>query len=456
MATEHYQVAVIGGGPGGYAAAVRVAAHGKSVCLIEREQLGGVCLNWGCIPTKALLRSAHLFAELSDAAALGIDLGSAHFNMPRCQQRKQGIIEQLRKGMEFICRKSGISLIAGTAAFENARTLCVDGARAISFEQAVVAVGSRPAALPGVCFDAARGILSSSEALSLSRVPESLCIIGGGVIGCEFADLFASLRCRVTIVEQASQLCPWEDTEIMEMLAASLRRKGVAVMTGATVQRVASLPDGECLVTTADGISHRVEAVLVAVGRMSAADNLGLAQAGIELSRGWIPVNEYMQTAAPAIYAVGDAVGRTFLAHAAAREGIVAADHLSGAGSRRAMEYGCVPRCIYTRPQVASVGLNAAAAAQQQRAVVTAAYSYMASGKALIENARQGMVKLVADAADGTVCGASIIGAQASELIHEVALAVSAGVKMPELAGIIHAHPTLAEAIGEAALSAGA
>ncbi len=442
-----YDLAVLGSGPGGYVAAIRAATLGLSVCLIEKESLGGVCLNAGCIPTKSLLRSAHLFQELRHAAAFGISAENIGFDFNLIMQRKEKVVEQLKKGIAYLLRRRWVDIVSGFGRITDLNTIDVQGQK-IRFDKCIVAVGSRPADLPGIRIDANSGIFSSRQILQLKEIPESLLIIGGGVIGCEFADIFNSLGAQVTLLELTSQILPKEDIEIAGSLERELKKRGIKIFTKTKVSQINKLAEGGFNVLTEDKKAFDCEKILLSVGRIPNDDDYGLDQVGIKHNNGTIEVNASMQTNIENFYAVGDVLGKTYLAHAASREGIVAVENIVGITSK--VNYDCIPRCVYTDPQVASAGLSEDMARKKYVKVKVSKFPLAASGKAVIENKAQGMVKLITDGEDN-ILGAGLCSPMASELIHELCVAMEAGVKSAQLSKIVHAHPTISESIIESA-----
>ncbi|MCG2712022.1 MAG: dihydrolipoyl dehydrogenase [Candidatus Omnitrophica bacterium] len=442
-----YDIAILGSGPGGYVAAIRAAALGLSVCLIEKGALGGVCLNEGCIPTKTLLRSAHLFQEIKHAAALGIKVDNIVFDFDVLMQRKKKVVDQLKKGILYLLKKRGVAIINGFGRITDLNTIDVQSEK-IRFEKCIIAVGSEPSDLPGINFDEKAGILSSGHMLQLKNIPKSLLIVGGGVIGCEFADIFNSLGCEVTMIELTDQILPKEDAEIARSLERELQKQGIKIFTKTKAARINKLTVGGFDVVTEDGKKINREKILLCVGRVPNRQDCGLDEAGIKHNNGTIEVSESMQTNIKNFYAVGDVLGKTYLAHAASREGIVAVENITGTPSR--INYDHVPRCVYTDPEVASVGISEAAARQRNIKIKVAKFPLAASGRAVVENKAQGMVKLISDSEDNII-GAALCSSIASELIHELCVAMESGIKSAQFSEIVHAHPTLSESIMEAA-----
>lgn len=459
-------VAVLGGGTGGYIAAIRAAQLGKEVVIIEQDKLGGTCLHRGCIPSKALLRSAELYAQMKDSASFGIETSGVTLVFPKVQERKQGIVDQLHKGVQYLMRKNKIQVLQGKGRVIGPSIFSPkSGAVAVELSDGemetvvpanlIIATGSRPRFLPGLIPDG-KHILSSDEALSMEELPESMLIVGGGVIGVEWASLLNDFGVQVTVVEAADQLLPAEDEEVARELQKQLQKRGVTVMTGVKVLTDSyEVKDGLVHISAQRGDDVTIlqgDKLLVSVGRQANVENIGLENTDIGLQQGFIRVNEHMQTTEQHIYAIGDCIGGLQLAHAASHEGLVAVNHLAGEASH-AYEASQVPRCVYTRPEVASVGITEKEAKQQGREVKTAKVPFSAIGKALVQGEREGFVKIVADAVTNDLVGVQIIGAHATELIAQAALAQLLDATPWEIGQAVFAHPSLSEIIGEAALA---
>jgi len=452
---ERFDLAVMGGGPGGYVAAIRASQLGLGVALIERGELGGTCTNRGCIPTKALLRSAELYRLARAGEEFGIRAEGLRFDLKAAVARKDRIVSRLAKGIELLLKANGVEVLRGEGRLRAGGVVEVRGERALEvrFEKLIVATGSSPLLLP-VPGARSPGVITSDEALGLDEVPKSLVVIGGGAVGLEFASLFNDLGSEVAVLEMMPQILPGEDPEAAEALAKALGRRGVAIETGSRVSSIEDGPGGLKLVRAirnGEQRSFEGQLVLMAAGRAPNTKGLGLEEAGVELDpKGRISVDERMETNVPGIFAVGDAVGRQMLAHSAMAEGLIAAENAAGFSSR--MDYGAVPRCVYAEPEVASVGLSEAQAKEAHGDVIVGRFPMLASGRALTLGEREGFVKLVADAEYKAILGAQIVGPNASELIHEIAVAMRSECALECLADVIHAHPTLAEAVKEAAL----
>ncbi len=449
------KIVVIGAGPGGYVAAIRAAQLGSEVMVIEKKELGGTCLNVGCIPTKALLASAELLSAINNASKFGITVGEVSPKLPEMMARKEKIVGGLRKGIEYLFKSRKIALLKGVGKIlEPGKVEVVkgDGSKdEVSADRIIIATGSGPARPKIFPFDGEK-VITSDEALSLKEVPESLLIVGAGAIGVEFACIFASLGTKVTVVEMLAQSIPTEDSEIARELEKSLKRRGIKIYTGTKIEKVevtgsAGTPKLKVESTLSSGEKIEVEKVLVAVGRKLNSE--GLEEIGLRLDGGRVMANERMETNIPNIYAIGDVAGGLLLAHKASAEGIVAAENASGHNS--AMDYRVVPTCIFTSPEVASVGLTEKKAEEAGHKLKVGKFPFRALGKAHAMGEVDGLIKIIADASSDEILGVHIVGPHATDLIAEAALAMKTEVTAEELGNTIHAHPTLAEGLMEAA-----
>ena len=456
---EHsVDVCIIGTGPGGYIAAVRSAQLGMKVAVVEREELGGICLNRGCIPTKAMLRSAELLTTMRHSAEFGINADNITVDFAKVVERREKVVKQLTGGVGSLMRSYGVEVVRGTATFAERGKVKVSGATdaTITAKNVIVATGSSPAKLPIPGGDGP-GIIDSDGALALREIPKSLLIIGGGAIGCEWASVFSAFGTKVTVVEMMPTLLPVEDEEIGKTLARSLARQGVTVHTETKVNEIVVGDDGLStgVLTLKDGKEERVpaEKVLVGVGRRPNSAGLGLEAVGVNLDRrGFIEVDDRLRTSAGNIYAIGDVTGKQLLAHLAMHQGVAASEAIAGVG--HPMDYKVVPGCTYTHPEVASVGLSEKKAIEQGFDVQVGRFPFVANARALTHGETEGLVKVVADKKYGELLGVHIIGPTASELIPEAALGIRLESTLEDIAHTIHAHPTLSEAVGQAAWSA--
>jgi len=454
--TEQVDVAIVGAGPGGYVAAIRASQLGLKTALIEKDAIGGTCLNRGCIPTKALLRSAEVYALARDSEDYGVRCENVTLDWPQVQKRQERIVSRLRKGVEALLKKNRVAVLPGVAALASPNELLVRSVEGESVQVAarhiVIATGAQAKSLPGIVIDEQR-ILSSTGALQLQDVPESIVVVGAGVVGVEFASLFRSLGTDVTLLEALPHILPLEDAEIADALAKSLRRQGMRIEAGARVERVETGANGVgvTVITAAGKIeTFSAQRLLMAVGREPATENLGLEAAGVKTERGWIAVNEFMQTSVPSIYAIGDCVATPQLAHVASAEGILAAEHIAEC-SPSPLNYDHMPRCVYSHPEVSSVGLTEEQARERGYTPRTAAFPFLANSKAVILGVREGFVKMVADEGTDALLGVQIVGPGATELIAEAVLALRLECTAEEFSRTVHPHPTVSEALMEAA-----
>src|SRR6202012_4703385 len=451
---------IIGGGPGGYTAAIRAGQYGLKVALIEREKkLGGTCLNWGCIPTKSILFDAEIYDHLKHAAEHGMEgVGQITINWKTILDRKNGIITKHVKGLDFLMRKNKVTVIEGYGRLTGAakggiHSISVEASngekKTVQAKNVVVATGSDARMLPGVEADADR-ILTNMEILVMPQIPKSLVVIGAGAVGVEFGSIFKSFGSEVTIVEYLPRMVPNEDEDVSKELARVFRKRGIETNVGAKVDKVERTKDGvKVSFTSSDGKAQVKEAekVLVAVGRAPRTESAGVDQTKAKLERGFVHVNEWMETAEPGVYAIGDIVaGFPQLAHVGAMCGIVAVNKIDGKPARPVKCEG-IPSCTYCEPQIGSVGLTEAQAKEKGLQVKVGKFPFSANSKASIVNEHEGFVKVVADAKYGEVLGVHIIGPQATELIAEAVTAMELEATVNEMMFTIHAHPTLAEAM---------
>lgn len=457
MATH---IAILGAGPGGYVAAIRAAQLGARVTVIEQQALGGVCLNWGCIPSKALLSVIELGDKLKKAEDLGILLpGPPRYDLARMVARKNKVVATLVKGIATLFKAWNIDVVEGRGRLVDARTIAVTSSggsqQQVQADAIVIATGSSWPQLAQFPIDG-KTIITSKQALDLETAPPRMIILGAGVEGCECASLFSGLGTQVTMVELQPAVLPLEDEEVSVLMARELKKRGVEVHTGTTIEQVA-VQDSVVKATLKDGSALEAEMLLVSIGRGFQSRDIGAENAGIALGRrGEILVDERMQTNVPGVYAIGDVTGKAMLAHVASAQGKVAVENILG--HPVTIRYDVIPAGIFTLPEVGRVGLTERQAREQaqaagrdpERAVKVGRFRYAALGKAQATGDITGLFKVIADADSGTLLGAHIVGAHAADLIHEAALAMETGATMPQLAHMIHAHPTLAEGLQEA------
>jgi dihydrolipoamide dehydrogenase len=453
---QNFDVVIIGGGPGGYSAAIRAAQLGRRVALVEKEEnLGGVCLNWGCIPTKALLKQAEIYCLIQRADEFGFKVGPVGVDWQKMIGRSRQVSQDLAQGVAYLMQKNKVTVFTGHGRLTPARKVEVQGdgrsAYLLSAEQVILATGSRPVSLPGIEIDGV-GIITSKEAMTLEKQPKSLAIIGAGAIGVEFAYFYNAFGTKVTLLEAQPQVLPREDEEVAALLAEELGGQGVQVETGVRVEAVEK--KGRQMTVRYKGakgeILVKVDKVLMAVGVVGNSKGLGLEALGIRSAKGAIEVNGRLETSVKGIYAIGDVAGPPQLAHVAAAEGVAAVEF--GAGKERPeINRSHIPSCVYCQPQVASLGLSEKEARAAGYEVKVGRFPFAASGKARAAGDTSGMVKLVFESKYGEFLGASIIGAEATELIAELGLARNLEATYEEILQTVHAHPTLSEAVMEAA-----
>lgn len=441
---KSYDLVIIGSGPGGYVAALYASRHKLSVCVIEKDLTGGTCLNRGCIPTKALLQSASILSRVKNSKEFGIDVNSFKVDFPAIASRKDTIVTRLRTGIETLFRASHVDLIKGTARLKAGGVVTVDG-RDIDARSVIIASGSRPFSLPGINIDET-DICSSDGILGLKELPESVAIVGGGVIGCEFASLFNALGSKVFIVELLDRILPTQSREASKKMEMILKKRGISINTSTKLESV--VKNGDVKLRLSGGQTIAAKKALISVGRVPNTAGLGLEEAGITLEKGRIVVGKDLRTSVKNIYAIGDCVAGPLLAHKASYDGVLAVDNILG-GSRET-DYSNVPNCIWTDPEVASVGLTEEEAKAKYPDAKVAKFPYLASGKATVIGKPEGFIKLIGDPS-GNILGIEIFGEEACDLIGEGTLARDRKVNIKDLSRVVHGHPTLSEIYQEAA-----
>jgi dihydrolipoyl dehydrogenase len=452
--TRQADVVVIGSGPGGYVAAIRLAQLGLKTLCVEREAIGGVCLNWGCIPSKAMIAASTLVEELGHSGTMGITVSGVAVDMGKMKGWKDGIVKRLTGGIGELFKRNGVEHLYGDAKFVSANQLSVrtkDGEVTVQTKQTLIATGARPVELPGLKPDGQR-IVTSKEALDFTTPPKDLLVIGGGIVGCEIGTYLAKLGSNVTIVELAPQLLTGTDPDLVKVVERGLRKRNIRVLLKSKVAHVEHAGEGmTATVSTPDGeVQVAASKVLVAVGFKPNTETLNLGAIGVRTDpRGHVVVNERLQTSNPAVFAIGDVIGPPYLAHKASHEGLVAAEAM--AGKKVALDVKAMPAAIFTDPEIATVGLSETQCKEQGLAVKVSSFPWIANGKALSVNASDGFTKLIADAKDDTLLGCHIVGHDASNLIAEAALAIEMGATVADLGLTVHPHPTLSETLMECA-----
>ncbi|MFH1213337.1 MAG: dihydrolipoyl dehydrogenase [Candidatus Neomarinimicrobiota bacterium] len=450
-----YDLIVIGSGPGGYVAAIRAAQLGMNVACIEKAELGGICLNWGCIPTKALIKNAEVWQNLRLLGEFGITISQPELDFGKVVRRSRDVAARLSKGIEFLFRKNKITVVKGSGKFSSANTIEVtnpddNSTIQLGAKKIILATGARTRSIPGVAIDGKR-VIGSREAMLLPQIPKSIIVIGAGAIGVEFAYIYNSFGAEVNIVEMLPQILPIEDEEIAKELTRSFRKNRIGIYTSAKVESVQTKDDSVEVVIDTNGVKKTLTAeyALMAIGVQPNSENLGLEEIGIETQKGWIKIDEHFQTNVPGIFAIGDIIGNPCLAHVASAEGIHAVEFIAGKNPEP-VNYAAVPGCTYCQPQVASVGLTEKKALEQGREIKTGRFMFRANGKAIASGEIDGFVKVIFDAKTEDLIGAHIIGAEATELLPELTLAINRKMTFDKFKQSIHAHPTLSEVIIEA------
>ena len=452
METKTYDALVIGAGPGGYACGIRLAQLGVKTLVVERANVGGVCLNVGCIPSKALINAAKTFEKTKHADQMGIVVESVHLDFPKLQAWKDGIVKKLTGGVSQLLKANGADVLVGEARFKAAGEVEVQtagGPVLVKAKHVVLATGSRPIEIPGFAFGGP--IMSSTEALALAEVPAKLLVIGGGYIGLELGQAYAKLGAAVTVVEGTEQLLPGQDPELVAIVARKLKAKGVTVHLNAKAVGWKPAGDGAAVTVSINGKDEVIEAdkVLVTVGRRPNSEGLGLEALGVTIERGFTPVDRQQRTNVPGLYAIGDVAGQPMLAHKASTEAEVVAEVI--AGKAAAFDVKAIPAVIFTDPEIATAGMTPAEAAAQGRAVLVGKFQFGASGRAMTTGDSDGFVKVLVDAQTHQILGVGVVGPQASDLIAEATLAIEMGAFVDDVSLTVHAHPTLPEAFMEAA-----
>jgi dihydrolipoamide dehydrogenase len=452
---ETYDVTIIGAGPGGYVAAIRAAQLGLKAALVEQEHLGGVCLNWGCIPTKALLRNAEVVSLLGRGKEFGFTVTGLEADFGAAVDRSRKVSARLVKGISALMRKNAVEVIEGIGVLKSPTAVTValneGGRRTLETRNVIVAAGGRARTIAGIDVDGQR-VLTYREAIVLRELPASAVIVGAGPIGMEFAHIWSTYGTTVTVVEMLPHALPLEDEEVSKEIERAFKRRKVQLLTSTRVQGVETTASGVQVPVAGENGEQVLEAerALIAIGVRPNSENLGLEEIGVQVERGTIVVDDHLRTSVAGVYAIGDVTGKLPLAHVASAQGIVAAETIAGEKTV-ALDYDAMPRCTYCQPQVASFGLTEAQAIERGHEVQVGRFPFLASGKALGLGDYEGFVKIVADAASGEILGAHLVGPEVTELLPELVLARNWELTPEEIARSVHAHPTLSEALMEAA-----
>lgn len=452
MANYDYDITVIGGGPGGYVAAIKAAKEGKKTCLIEKANLGGVCLNEGCIPTKTLIKTANVYDEIKEAekyAIEGINVSEAAVSMQKLQKRKQAVVNQLVGGVKGLLRGNKVTVIDGAASFIDRHTVSV-GDNKITSDCFIIATGSNAIIPEYIAQEGKTNVITSREALNIEAIPDSVVVIGGGVIGVEFAYLLNKLGAKVTALELMDHILPMVDEEVSTLAQKRMEKDGVTFQLGAKVKKI----QDNTVVYEKGGADATVEGavVLMAVGRMPNTEGLCADKIGVVFDRAAIKTDDTLCTNIPNIYAIGDVNGKVMLAHTASHEGIVAVENILGKKGK--MDYGSIPSCVYLEPEIACIGLTEKQAREQYKDVRIGKFPMSANGKSLVEGDTDGIVKVIIDGELGEILGAHLYGKHATDIIAEISVAMKLEATADEIISVIHPHPTVSEAIPEAFMAA--
>jgi len=445
-----FDTIVIGSGPGGYVAAIKASQLGQKTAIVEKEHLGGICLNWGCIPTKALLRNAEVVNLLKEGKTFGFSFDNLKVDYSAAQQRSRQVSQRQAKGVAFLMKKNNIQVIDGFGTLKSPTEVDVNG-ETHTAKNIIIATGARARSIPGVTIDGQK-LLTYHQALELTEVPASLIVVGAGAIGMEFAHVFRSYGAEVTVVEMLPRVLPLEDEEISQEVAKQFGRNGIKVKTGARVEKVETEGEGVTLTISQNGQTETLKAdkALIAIGVAPNSENMGLETVGVKTERGFIQINERMQTSVPNIYAIGDVTGKLALAHVASAQALVAAEAIAG-HETRPLNYINMPRCTYCYPEVGSVGLTEAQAKEKGYDVKTGKFPFMPNGKAVGLAETVGFIKIVAESKYNEVLGVHMVGPHVTELLAGPTGMIGLETTLEELAHTVHPHPTLSEVVMEAA-----
>jgi dihydrolipoamide dehydrogenase len=455
MAENGFDLAIIGAGPGGYVAAIRAAQLGMKAVIIEREHLGGICLNWGCIPTKALLRSAEIYRNMQHAEEFGLSAGETGFDLQKIVKRSRKVSGKLADGVKYLLKKNGVKVIEGEAEIASPGKITVAG-DTVSAKNIIIATGARARTLPGIEPDG-EYIWTYKHALAPKAMPKSLLVIGSGAIGIEFASFYSTLGAEVTVVEVMDRILPIEDAEISSMAGKSLTKQGMKIFTGSKVESLQlnyGIIDAEIVHGDGKRTNLQTERAIVAAGIVANVENLGLERIGVLMDKGHIATDEWCATNISGIYAIGDVAAPPWLAHKASHEAVICVEKIAGLEGVHPLDYGKIPGCTYCNPQIASVGYTEETAKAAGFTIKVGRFPYQANGKAIALGDTEGMIKTILDAKTGELLGAHMIGAEVTELIQGFAVAMNAEVSEVELMQTIFPHPTLSEMMHESILDA--
>jgi dihydrolipoamide dehydrogenase len=455
MTEQAFDVVIIGGGPGGYVAAIRASQLGMKVALVEREHLGGICLNWGCIPTKALLRTSELYHLMNHAEEFGIKAEKISFDIKKIVERSRGVASQLSKGIGHLMKKNKVTVFMGTAKLLGKGKLSVDGKETLSAKNIIIATGARARQLPGLEPDG-KLVWTYKEAMVPEAMPKSLLVVGSGAIGIEFASFYRSMGAQVTVVEVMDRILPVEDEEISKLAHKAFEKQGMTIVTKATVKALKKGKDNVTATVEQDGKSSEITAdrVIMAVGIVGNSENIGLENTKVKVDRNHITTDGYGATAEPGVYAIGDVTGAPWLAHKASHEAIVCVEKIAGVKGVHPMKKENIPGCTYSHPQIASVGLTEKAAKEKHKDIKVGRFPFMGNGKAIALGEPEGLVKTIFHAKTGELLGAHMIGAEVTEMIQGYVIAKQGELTEGELMHTIFPHPTLSEMMHESVLDA--
>lgn len=455
MAQQEYDLLIIGAGPGGYVSAIRASQLGLKVAIVEKEAPGGVCLNWGCIPSKALIHQGEIVRYVDDLKKMGVSIDMSGLDYSKIHKKSRDAASKLSKGVQALLKKNKVEYIKGTAVFSGAHEVTVDGEKKISAKNVLIATGSRSREIPGFEFDGKK-VLSSRDILGMTTLPKKLVILGAGAIGMEFAYVMSSFGVEVTVVEMLDQILPLEDSEAVDVISKAFKRYGVTTLTGTKAKSLDKSGKGIKL-TVEDGQGKEdtlsADIILVAVGRAPNTEGIGLEQIGVTTERGFITVGDYYQTSVPGVYAIGDVVASPLLAHVASKEGEIAVEHIAGLAPEPRIDPLSIPSAVYCEPEIGSFGYTEKRAKEEGIDYEASVFPYRGAGKSVAVEKSEGLVKIIVKKGTREIIGSHVVGYNATELIHELLLAKNAELLPEDIATMVHAHPTLSEAVMEGARS---